>query len=92
MIDSLAARIRAKWGPSYSPRVQEITTAASMAHHGLLLSVVWMLLEDVDLASVPAEHLASLANCVTDCVMIKNVSNTDLISFLDRSMSVWLDI
>ena len=46
----------------------------------------------MDLASVPAQHLASLAACVTGGVMISNVSNTDLISLLDRSKSEWLDI
>ena len=64
MIESLAARIRDKWVPVYYPLLPEITTAASLAHYGFLRSVNWMYLENVDLASVPAEHLASLANCV----------------------------
>ena len=92
VIESLAARIRAKWGYGHSPCVPEITSAASLAHHGLLRSVERMSLWDVDLSSVPAEHLASLANCVTGVVGIGNVSNTDLISFLDRSKSEWLHI
>ena len=67
-------------------------TAASLAHHGLLRSVKEMRLCDVDLASVPAEHLASLAACVTECVGIRNVSNTDLISVLDSSKSEVIEI
>ena len=92
VIESLAARIRAKLDHSYSrsPRVPEIRTAASLAHHGLLLSVQWMYLEDVDLASVPAEHLASLAACVRGGVKISNVSNTDLSTILDSCKSRYL--
>ena len=90
VIEGLAKRIRAKWVPGYHyhyPLLPEITTAASLAHHGLLRSVEWMRLRDVDLSSVPAEHLASLASCVTDNVYIRNVNNTDLTSILDSSKS-----
>ena len=88
VIESLAARIRAKWEYWYNnPSLPEITTAASLAHHGFLGSVKVMVLEDVDLASVPAEHLASLAACATERVVIQNVSNTDLTSILDSSNS-----
>ena len=92
MIEGLAARIRAKWVFGYIPHVPEITTAASLAYHGLLCSVEWMRLCDVDLASVPAEHLASLAACATEYVGIRNVSNTDLTSILDSSKSELLYI
>ena len=94
MIEGLAERIRAKWeyGYSYYPRVPEITTGACLAHYGLLRSVEWMRLRDVDLSSVPAEHLASLAACVTKYVLIWNVSNTDLTSILDSSRSEELHI
>ena len=86
VIESLAARFRAKWVFDYShPSIPEITTDASLAHHGLLSSVTAMFLRDVDLASVPAEHLASLAACVTADVVIWNISNTDLTSILDSS-------
>ena len=51
-----------------------------------------MYLWDVDLASVPAEHLASLAACVTKRVAIWNGSNTDLTSILDSSKGGVLDI
>ena len=37
----------------------------------------------IDLASVPAEHLASLASCVTWTVDINGVSNYDIISLLN---------
>ena len=67
--------------------VPEITTAASLAHHGLVHSVEYLVLKNVDLASVPADHLASLAACVTERVWIWNVSNTDLTSILDKSKS-----
>ena len=43
-----------------------------------------MVLDYVDLASVPAEHLTSLATCVTKVVIIRDVSNCDLVSILDN--------
>ena len=46
-----------------------------------------MYLWDVDLASVPAEHLASLTACATGDVWIRNVSNTDLTGILDSCKS-----
>ena len=92
MIESLAERIRAKWDIYYYPGLPEITTAASLAHHGLLGSLRVMWLHDEDLSSVPAEHLASLTACVTEDVDIRDVSNTDLTSILDSSKSIVLDI
>ena len=77
---------------SIFPSAPEISTAASLAHQGLLDSVKEMYLKDVDLASVPADHLASLAACVTADVVIWNVSNTDLTSILDSCKSEWLRI
>jgi len=38
---------------------------------------------NVDLTSVPAEHLASLVSCVTGGVLIENVSGCDLVNILD---------
>ena len=83
-VKSLAKRIRAKWYGGQAPFLPEITTAASLAHHGLLCSVMWMWLRDVDLASVPAQHLASLASCVMRSVGINNVRNCDIISILNH--------
>ena len=60
--------------------------AASLAYHGLLRSVEDMMLhsqiEDVDLTSVPAEHLASLVSCVTRKVEISNFIG-DLVTVMD---------
>ena len=65
------------------PSLSDIATAASLAHHGLLTSIETMTLLDVDLASVPAQHLASLASCVTKRMGLTNVTNCDIISILD---------
>ena len=77
---------------TFPESVPKIISAVSRAHHGLLGSVKYLYLEDVDLASVPAEHLASLVSCVTDYVEIVNVRNCDLVSFLDSLQCVWLNI
>ena len=62
-LERLAERIRAKWDGYNTPRpgLPVISTAASLAQHGFLRSVERMRLWDVDLASVPAEHMALLA-------------------------------
>ena len=81
----LAERIRAKWVDFYyTPSLPVIITAASLAHYGFLGPVERMYLDDVDLASVPAEHVASLAACVTEDVMIDNVHSCDLVNILDN--------
>ena len=97
--DCLAAQIRKKlkWNFSHKSLLPEITTAAILAYHGLFGSVEEMLLRDVDLASVPAEHLASLASCVTGLVflnsarcdiipVLKSIKTREL-NILDRSLS-----
>ena len=85
-LERLAERIRAEWVDDhwYVPSLPEITTAASLAHYGFLRPVEEMRLQYVDLSSVPAEHMASLAACVTDRVIISNVHNFDLINILDN--------
>ena len=83
-LERLAERIRAKWVHWANPRLPEIITAASLAQHGFLRSVEEMRLSNVDLASVPAEHMASLAACVTKGVVIWNVHNCDLVNILEN--------
>lgn len=62
--------------------LSKIVTAASLAYHGMLGSVKWMFLEDVD--------LASLVLCATKCVDIRNVSN--IINILDNIRCKYLEI
>ena len=62
--------------------LSDITVAASLAHHGLLGSISHLSLHDVDLSSIPAEHLASLASCVYQYISLENVIG-NLVSFLD---------
>ena len=47
---------------------------------------------DVDLSTVPAQHLASLASCVTSMLRIQNVSGCDLVSLLNSLKCVELCI
>ena len=90
---SLAKRVK-KWledeyGSGCGSLPSTIPCAASLAHHGLLGSVEEMRLPNVDLTSVPAEHLASLASSVTGRVTIMNVSGSDwdLVTILDSVKS-----
>ena len=49
-----AAAIRVRWsGPHHTPALPEILTAASLAHQGILCSLEYFVLEDVDLGSIP---------------------------------------
>ena len=87
--DFLAANIREKWRWTVdldTPHIHlpEITIASSLAHHDLLGSVECMSLINVDLASVPTGHLASLASCVTEEIEIDNVENLDLLQILSN--------
>ena len=91
----LAAQIRGRWKDAdHTPLLPELVTAASLAHHGMLGSVRLMVLQDVDLASVPAEHLASLASRVTKCVAIVNVENIKhlIMSIMDSLKCPWLSV
>ena len=91
--ESLAARIRRKLAQyCKSDSASDISVAAILAHHELLGSVETVRLKNVDLASVPAEHLASLASCVTERIFISNVSNIDLVSILDSVKCTVLNI
>ena len=90
--ECLAAKIRDKFSYFHQAQVSAFRIAASLAHHMLLGSVNIMSCHVVDLASVPAEHLASLTSCVTRTVDINNVSNCDIISFLNSVKCEWLYI
>ena len=97
--ESLADQIRENLN-RFPPLLPEITTPASLAHHGmldcsmnlLLGPVNFVSLRDVDLASVPAEHLASLTSCVTHNFEIENVSNCDIVNIFDHVTCLGLDI
>ena len=99
VFECLAERVRKEiMNPRLPPRLPEITCAASLAHHGVLGSVrgrrsvrgLWMC--NVDLTSVPAEHLGSLASSVTGRVSINNVSGCDLVTVLGSAKSQSLSI
>ena len=61
----------------------DTAVAASLAYHGLLGPLRVLRLLDMDLSTVPAEHLASLVSCVTNLITIRGVSGCDMVSILD---------
>ena len=95
LIENLSERVRTWLGKyrlySYAS-LPGITCAASLAHHGLLGSVQGMWLSNVDLTSIPAQHLASLASSVMMWVGIEYVSGCGLVTILDSAKIKWLDI
>ena len=64
-----------------------INCAAGLAYHRLLGSEQVMVLRNVDLTSVPTEHLASLASSVTGIVSINNLCGCNLVTILDSVKS-----
>ena len=87
VIESLGGRVKEEL-KVYSTCLNQyqlplITCAASLAHHGLLGSVAaYLRLYNVDLTSVPAEHLASLISCVERKVKISN-NTSCVVTILD---------
>ena len=61
----------------------EIAWSANLANQGLLGSVREIRLLDIDLSSVPGDHLASLASCVTEAAHVDIVRGCDIVGFLD---------
>ena len=90
MFESLARRVKEKITNTNLPEI--ITCASSLAHHGLLGSVDEMVLGDIELTSVPTEHLTSLTSSVTKSVNIWKVSGCDLATILDSVKSKVLSI
>ena len=92
MLENLAARVREDLenemieNNSVAVRSALITSAAALAHHGLLGNIDYVVLfeDEVDLSSVPTQHLASLISNVTGQVMISyNLRGCDLLPILE---------
>ena len=78
-VKSLEVKITSMFDPHpFPPKVSNIAEAASLAYHGILRSVRRLTLKDVDLSSIPLEHLVSLVACVKEQVKIENVTFPDL--------------
>ena len=52
------------------PTPQQVACAGILAHEGLLRPVTWMSMRDINLSSIPAEHMAALVSNVTEKVDI----------------------
>ena len=85
VFESLAERVRGMLWSGIN--VSVITCASSLAKYGLLGSVKGMRLWNIDLTSVPAEHLASLVSSVTGHVHIREIRGCDLVNILDNVKS-----
>ena len=83
VIEKLADRC---WFNEFSrsfPTPRQVACAGILAHKGLLKPVEWMSLRDVNLASIPAEHMGSLVSYVTERVDIFPDGICDLVTILD---------
>ena len=89
MFESLARRVKEK---ITHPNLPAVICAASLAHYGLLGTVDEMVLADIELSSVPTEHLTSLVSSVTGSVNIWKVGGCDLVTILDSVKNKVLSI
>ena len=99
MLENLAVRIREDldrenidlynncFDPYPRTNVALITCAAVLAHHGLLDNINYVNLVNVDLSTVPTQHLVSLISNVTRAVIINGVSGCDLCTLIDSVKS-----
>ena len=88
VLESLAEEVKEKIEVDSDSSLPVIICAASLAHHGYLGSLEeGMWLEDVDLTSVPADHLASLVSSLVGCVNIENIRGCGLVTILDSVKS-----
>ena len=62
-----------------------LTSAAALAYRGLIKDVMGVLLMDIDLSTVPTQHLVSLTSRVTGIFdKNHNVTGCDLVTILDN--------
>ena len=93
ILDTKLTERLAKFSRSTLRNMCDITYAASLAHHGLLGSYKFHMLElRDDLTPVQAGHLASLVPAVMGHVNIQNVRGCDLVTILDSVKCKWLNI
>ena len=77
----------------YFDKSEDVAKAACLAYHGLLPGPGWRLrLYNVNLSSVPTEHLTSLVSYFSHSVQIYNVDGCDLTPILDSVKSEKLHI
>jgi len=57
----------------YDPPRSEIMQAARLASAGCIISIKYLKLKNINLDQIPPQQLSTLASCVTDEVLIRNV-------------------
>ena len=88
VMEMVAERVRRRIVSGQPPDIATLKCAASFAHLGLMGPLKNYLgldlrLFNVNLASVPTQHLAALVSCVKDNFSIDNISGCDLVSILN---------
>ena len=73
------------------PNLECLICAAFLAHH-IQFITGFITLADVDLSTIPQNHLVSLVSSVTRELLIENVSGCDLVTLLDSVNSERLNI
>ena len=79
----------------HSPSLPEITCAASLAYHNLHMlgcqeshgRTGWLIntnFDDVDVSSIPSDHLVAFMSCVGRTFNLSNVSGSGLVTILSN--------
>ena len=84
-IQHLVSRIKDELKEAiYTENLALLTSAAALAYRGLLKDVEEVFLHEVNLSTIPTDHLISLMSSVTDTFDIyDNVTGCDLVTILD---------
>ena len=70
-----ASEIKATWmNPYWSASLTQVTSGAALANRGFLDSVKYLNLEDIDISSLSSIGLAKLSKCISDEVILNNVT------------------
>ena len=84
MIEKLAERYWYSEDYRSFPTPQQVACAGILAHEGLLRPEMWMSLRDINLSSIPAEHMAALVSNVTEEVCVwESVIGCDLVTIIN---------
>ena len=83
-IQHLVSRIKDELEDPWVGSLGLLTSAAALAYRGLLKDVEEVFLHEVNLSTIPTDHLISLTSIVTDTFdTYDNVTGCDLVTILD---------
>ena len=81
-VQSKADKIAKMFVSTPGPTISVVSSAASFCFHGYITEVRYLILKEVDVSSIPADHLSALSSSITHLLYIDNVEG-DIAPLLD---------